>query len=64
MTGSSAGRGLGPLLSLQVRALLYGLGVRRGSGRLRALGAAAIAVTRPGAAPSIPTLAELRTHSA
>lgn len=44
MTVSSAGRGLGPLLSLQVRALLYGLGVRRGSGRLRALGAAAIVV--------------------
>lgn len=44
MTVSSAGRAIGPLLRLQVRALLYGLGVRRGSGRLRALGAAAIAV--------------------
>ena len=41
MTVSSAGRAIGPLLRLQVRALLYGLGVRRGSGRLRALGAAA-----------------------
>ncbi len=50
MTGSSAGRGLGPLLSLQVRALLYGLGVRRGSGRLHALVVAAIAVLLAGMA--------------
>lgn len=50
MTVSSAGRSLGPLLRLQVRALLYGLGVRRGSGRLRALGVAAIAVLLAGMA--------------
>lgn len=50
MTVSSAGRGLGTLLSLQVRALLYGLGARRGSGRLRALGAAAIVVLVAGVA--------------
>ena len=36
----------------------------RGEGVPQAARAAAIAVTRRGAAPSIPTLAELRTHSA
>ena len=38
-----SGRALRPLLSLQVRSLLYGLGVRRGRGRARLLGAAALA---------------------
>lgn len=33
-----------PLLSLQARSLLYGLGVRRGRGRARLLGAAALVV--------------------
>ncbi len=50
MTVDSGNRGLRPLLSLQVRALLYGLGVRRGSGRLRALGAAALALLLAGMA--------------
>ena len=35
-------RALRPLLSLQARSLLYGLGVRRGRGRARLLGAAAL----------------------
>lgn len=43
MTSHSRGRALAPLLALQVRSLLYGLGVRRGSGRLRVLGACALA---------------------
>lgn len=43
MTSHSRGRALVPLLALQVRSLLYGLGVRRGSGRLRVLGAFALA---------------------
>lgn len=44
MTSHSRGRALVPLLALQVRSLLYGLGVRRGRGRARLLGAAALAV--------------------
>lgn len=43
MTSHSRGRALRPLLSLQARSLLYGLGVRRGRGRARLLGAAALA---------------------
>ena len=43
MTSHSRERALAPLLSLQVRSLLYGLGVRRGRGRARLLGAAALA---------------------
>lgn len=43
MTSHSRGRALAPLLTLQVRSLLYGLGVRRDSGRLRVLGACALA---------------------
>lgn len=43
MTSHSRGRALPPLLALQVRSLLYGLGVRRDSGRLRVLGACALA---------------------
>lgn len=43
MTSHSRGRALAPLLALQVRSLLYGLGVRRGRGRARLLGAAALA---------------------
>ncbi len=42
MTSYSRGRALAPLLSLQVRSLLYGLGVRRNSWRLRVLGACAL----------------------
>lgn len=42
MTVLSGGRGLLPLLRLQVGALLYGLGLRRGSGRLRVAGACAL----------------------
>lgn len=44
MTSHSRGRALRPLLSLQARSLIYGLGVRRGRGRARLLGAAALAV--------------------
>lgn len=44
MSDLGSGRALCPLLSLQVRSLLYGLGVRRGRGRARLLGAAALAV--------------------
>ena len=44
MTSHSRGRSLAPLLSLQARSLLYGLGVRRGRGRARLLGAAALVV--------------------
>lgn len=43
MSDLDSGRALRPLLSLQVRSLLYGLGVRRGRGRARLLGAAALA---------------------
>ena len=43
MTSHSRGRALAPLLALQVRSLLYGLGVRRGRGRARLPGAAALA---------------------
>lgn len=43
MTVLSGGRGLLPLLRLQIGALLYGLGLRRGSGRLRVAGACALA---------------------
>lgn len=43
MTSHSRGRALCPLLSLQARSLIYGLGVRRGRGRARLLGAAALA---------------------
>lgn len=39
MSDLDSARALRPLLSLQVRSLLYGLGVRRDSGRLRVLGA-------------------------
>ncbi|HIY79138.1 MAG TPA: hypothetical protein IAA42_01700 [Candidatus Olsenella excrementavium] len=42
MTSHSRGRALAPLLSLQVRSLLCGLGARRDSGRLRVLGACAL----------------------
>lgn len=42
MTVLSGGRGLLPLLRLQIGALLYGLGLRRGSGRLRVAGACAL----------------------
>lgn len=42
MTVGSGSRGLLPLLHLQVCALLYGLGVRRGAGRLRVVGACAL----------------------
>ena len=42
MTSHSRGRALAPLLSLQVRSLLYGLGVRRNSWHLRVLGACAL----------------------
>lgn len=44
MAVHSEGRGLLPLLHLQVGALLYGLGVRRDSGSLRVVGACAIVV--------------------
>ena len=50
MTAPSAGRALGPLLTLQARSLAYGLGVRRGSGRLRVLGAAAVVILIAGMA--------------
>lgn len=43
MTSHSRGSALRPLLSLQARSLIYGLGVRRGRGRARLLGAAALA---------------------
>lgn len=43
MTSHSRGRALAPLLALQARSLIYGLGVRRGRGRARLLGAAALA---------------------
>ena len=43
MTSHSRGRALRPLLALQARSLIYGLGVRRDSGRLRVLGACALA---------------------
>ena len=39
-----------PLLSLQVRSQLYGLGVRRGRGRARLLGAAALVILLAGMA--------------
>ena len=44
MSDLDSARALRPLLSLQARSLLYGLGVRRGRGRARLLGAAALAV--------------------
>lgn len=44
MAVHSEGRGLLPLLHLQVGAFLYGLGVRRDSGRLRVVGVYAIVV--------------------
>lgn len=44
MTFGSSARCLVPLLRLQARALLHGLGLRAGSGRARAVGAAALAV--------------------
>ena len=43
MTSHSRERALAPLLSLQARSFLYGLGVRRGRGRARLLGAGALA---------------------
>ncbi|WP_317416691.1 hypothetical protein [Thermophilibacter provencensis] len=43
MTSHSRGRALRLLLSLQARSLIYGLGVRRDSGRLRVIGACALA---------------------
>ncbi|HIZ18387.1 MAG TPA: hypothetical protein IAA22_04665 [Candidatus Olsenella stercoravium] len=42
MSDLDSARALRPLLSLQVRSLLYGLGVQRGRGRARLLGAAAL----------------------
>lgn len=50
MTSHSRGSALRPLLSLQARSLLYGLGVRRGRGRARLLGAAALVVLLAGMA--------------
>lgn len=50
MTSHSRGRALAPLLALQARSLLYGLGVRRGRGRARLLGAAALVVLLAGMA--------------
>ena len=47
-TASSAGRMLGPLLSLQARSLLYGLGFRGGRGRARLVGAAALIILLAG----------------
>lgn len=44
------GRALRPLLSLQARSLLYGLGFRGGRGRARLLGAAALVVLLAGIA--------------
>ena len=44
MSDLGSARALRPLLSLQARSLLYGLGVRRGRGRARLLSAAALAV--------------------
>lgn len=44
------GRALRPLLSLQARSLLYGLGFRGGRGRARLLGAAALVVLLAGMA--------------
>lgn len=44
MTVGSGSHGLLPLLRLQVGSLLYSFGVRRGSGRLRAVGACVLAV--------------------
>ena len=44
MSDLDSARALRPLLSLQARSLLYGLGVRRGRGRARLLGAAALVV--------------------
>ena len=42
MSDLDSGRALRPLLSLQARSLLYGLGLRRGRGRARLLGSAAL----------------------
>lgn len=42
MSDLGSARAIRPLLSLQARSLLYGLGVRRGRGRARLLGAAAL----------------------
>ena len=50
MTSHSRERALAPLLSLQARSFLYGLGVRRGRGRARLLGAAALVVLLAGMA--------------
>ena len=50
MTSHSRGRALVPLLSLQARSLLYGLGFRGGRGRARLLGAAALVVLLAGMA--------------
>lgn len=50
MSDLDSGRALRPLLSLQARSLLYGLGVRRGRGRARLLGAAALVVLLAGMA--------------
>lgn len=50
MSDLDSGRALRPLLSLQALSLLYGLGVRRGRGRARLLGAAALVVLLAGMA--------------
>ncbi len=50
MTSHSRGRALVPLLSLQARSLLYGLGFRGGRGRARLFGAAALVVLLAGMA--------------
>lgn len=50
MSDLGSRRALRPLLSLQARSLLYGLGVRRGRGRARLLGAAALVILLAGMA--------------
>ena len=50
MPAPRPGRALRPLLSLQARSLLYGLGFRGGRGRARLLGAAALVVLLAGMA--------------
>lgn len=50
MSDLGSARALRPLLSLQARSLLYGLGIRGGRGRARLLGAAALIVLLAGMA--------------
>ena len=50
MPAPRPGHALRPLLSLQARSLLYGLGFRGGRGRARLLGAAALVVLLAGMA--------------